>query len=655
MLPFLSTECACTLALQVLATLFLAISANVCCKYGFSGLTRYYVEQLRKLPFAEGIIKMVLDSEVRGAVSMLTGAKGSDGTASKPKLVQIPAKGISPENLMKILDAIHSKETAVEQGKAFAYTYTTIREMSALAQAMSHGYRKYMESGGSGIKSMDKLMADTWEIYMHTNALNPMIYPSLRKMETEIVSMTTAMLNGDETCAGSLTSGGTESILMAVKSYRDMARAKRPHVSKPNMVACHTVHPAFEKAAHYFNVEIIHVPVRDDARMDVAAAGRAIDSNTILLIGSAPQYAHGVVDPITELSDLAIEHGIPLHVDACFGGFMLPWVEKLGYPVPLWDYRVPGVTSISADIHKYGYSSKGASVITYRNEEIRSYQYFAYGEWPGGLFGSPSMAGSRPGGMIASAWIILNAMGQNGYMDLAAKTMETTQKLVTAIQAIPELSLRSKPDMTCIAIVSVEKRVNILAVADIMDGYGWKMERQQLPDSVHMTMMPHHAHIVDQLASDLRKAVKTILADPSLNQSGTTGMYGLVASIPDKAIVSDFIVKFFSTLFTTEPNSKSIVEEYGQGLQLDAVPKTKQVKDAARAQSPAKMPKSPAKSPVKGAKSPAKTAKSPAKSPVKSPTKSPSKAAKSPATGAKSPAKPRATTPSPAKSASKRK
>lgn len=213
-------------------------------------------------------------------------------------------------------------------------------------------------------------------------------------METEVVSMTLSMLNGNPNCAGSLTSGGTESILMACKTYRDRARALYPHIINPNMVAAQTVHPAFEKAAHYFGIEIIHVPVNEsDARMNIEATAKAINSSTILLVGSAPQYPHGVIDPIEDLSALALKHSLPLHVDACFGGFMLPWVEKIGYEVPLWDFRVPGVTSISADIHKYGYSSKGASVISYSSEEIRSYQYFAYAEWPGGLFGSPSLTG----------------------------------------------------------------------------------------------------------------------------------------------------------------------------------------------------------------------------------------------------------------------
>lgn len=219
--------------------------------------------------------------------------------------------------------------------------------------------------------------------------------------------MTSWMLHGDDKSCGALTSGGTESILMAIKAYRERAKKLRPYVTKPNMIVPTTIHPAFEKAGHYFGVELIHIDLDPDMRVNVKLVEKAINRNTILLVGSAPQYCHGVVDPISELSDIALRHGLPLHVDACFGGFMLPWLEKLGYKIPTFDFRIPGVTSMSADVHKYGYSSKGASVILYRNEELRSHQYFAYGAWPGGLFGSPSLTGSRPGGMIAAAWAAL--------------------------------------------------------------------------------------------------------------------------------------------------------------------------------------------------------------------------------------------------------
>jgi sphinganine-1-phosphate aldolase len=259
------------------------------------------------------------------------------------------------------------------------------------------------------------------------------------------------------------------------------------------------------------------------------------------------------VDPIVPLSDLALSKGLPLHVDACFGGFMLPWVEKLGYKVPLWDFRVPGVTSISADIHKYGYSSKGASVILYKNAELRSYQYFAYALWPGGLFGSPSMAGSRPGGMLAAAWAAMVTMGQDGYLKQAESIMKTTQKIVRGVENIRQLRVITVPDMTAVSIVSSNHNVSILAVAECMERIGgWKMERQQFPDSLHFSVLPQHARVIDQFLADLSKAVDEVAANPNLAKEGSAGVYGMVAAIPDKTIVDTFIVKLFSRLYTLE-------------------------------------------------------------------------------------------------------
>jgi sphinganine-1-phosphate aldolase len=335
-------------------------------------------------------------------------------------------------------------------------------------------------------------------MYIYICFLSPC---SVSRFEVEVVSMSASMCNGDEEVAGSLTSGGTESVLMAVKSYRDRAHKLWPYIQKPNMIAAKTVHPAFNKAAHYFGVDLVLVPVGDDFRMDVAACAQAINSSTILIVASAPQYCHGVVDPIAQLGELALKRGLPLHVDACFGGFMLPWLEKIGRPVPLWDFRVPGVTSISADVHKYGYSSKGASVVLYRNRQLRSYQYFTYAEWPGGLFGSPSMSGSRPGGMIAAAWAALVGMGENGYMELARQIMSTTDQIKAGVRSIEGLYVLGEPDMTALAIGG-RGGINIIAVADALESLGgWKMERQQTPPSIHMTVLPQHARYLSAAAA----------------------------------------------------------------------------------------------------------------------------------------------------------
>ncbi|ELU10802.1 hypothetical protein CAPTEDRAFT_156221 [Capitella teleta] len=406
----------------------------------------------------------------------------------------------------------------------------------------------FAEKTGAGADH-DQVVRLFHHAFMHENALNPAIFPSLRRFETETIAMTAAMLNGDDQVVGSLTSGGTESILMAMKTYRDRARKLFPQIKNPEMVAPITIHPAHEKAAHYFGFTIVHVPVGKDFKPDIDAYEEAITPRTIALLCSAPQYCQGIVDPIEQISEIAVRRCLPMHVDACFGGFMLPWVEKLGYPMPKFDFRVPGVTSISADIHKYGYGAKGASVVLYRNEDIRRYQIFAYSQWPGGLFGSPSMAGTRPGGNIAAAWVALKAMGQDGYMKMAKQLMETTVLLKDAINAIPGLCILGKPQMTSFSIGSNDPEMNILALADVMEETGWKMERQQLPDSLHCSIMPHHTAIADQLIADLTNAAKRVKGNKELAKKGTAAMYGMVGQIPDKSLIDDFIVNFFSEMY----------------------------------------------------------------------------------------------------------
>lgn len=534
---------------------------NILLTEGLDGVTKNFIFFLRKLPGVNNVIAMVLKQEVKGAAKMLAGMDDTGLGDQADNVIAIPNKGVSTEVILTLMDKLHSKENASEEGKAFAYTYTSEKNMEQFSVALRSAYETFAEDTGSANKDHESMIKKCWSKFMHSNGLNPMMYPSLKRFETEVISMTTWMLNGDGNCAGAMTSGGTESILMAIKCYRDRARALLPYIKKPNMVVPTTIHPAFEKAAHYFDVEIRHVPIGPDCRVLMPKVRDAIDRNTILLVGSAPQYCHAVVDPIEDLAALALEKGLPLHVDACFGGFMLPWLEKLGKKIPLWDFRVPGVTSISADVHKYGYSSKGASIIVYKNKELRKHQYFAYSEWPGGLFGSPSMAGSRPGGMIAAAWAAMVGMGQSGYLDIAREVLNTTMKIEEGLKGIAGIEVLSKPDMTALAIVSSPKsKISILAVADQMEKKGWKMERQQLPDSLHMSILPQHASVVDQLLEDLRASVKEVRLNPALASQGSTGVYGMVAAIPDKGIIDDFIVSFFGTMYTAD-TSNSILGE----------------------------------------------------------------------------------------------
>ncbi|MEE9608015.1 MAG: aminotransferase class V-fold PLP-dependent enzyme, partial [Myxococcota bacterium] len=330
-------------------------------------------------------------------------------------------------------------------------------------------------------------------------------FPSLRQMEDDVVSMTCGLLHAGDAAGGAMTSGGTESILMAVKTARDRARAEKG-IERAEMVVPASAHPAFAKAAVYLGLELKRVPLDADQRADLRAAAELVGENTALVVGSAPNYPFGTVDPIPELAALAAERGASFHTDACLGGFLLPFFERLGEPVPPFDFRVPGVTTISADVHKYGYCTKGASVIAHRDRDnLRKYQLFLYDEWPGGLYGSFAMAGARPAAPIAAAWAVMHFLGEEGYVRLASVLRDTTRKLRDGIAAIPKLRVWGEPVMSVMAFGSEE--LDIGAVGDVMDDRGWHLDRQTQPAALHLMVSPAHARVADAFLEDLRHAV----------------------------------------------------------------------------------------------------------------------------------------------------
>ncbi len=364
---------------------------------------------------------------------------------------------------------------------------------------------------------IDDLLKEAYTMFFSENGLNPTAFPSLSKFENEIVAMASNLLGGDEQVAGTMTSGGTESLLMAVKTARDYARAKRG-ITAPEIILPTTAHPALDKAGEYFNVRMIHIPVRDDFRADVEATRRAITPNTIMLVGSAPSYPHGVVDPIRELAALAQEHGLLFHTDACVGGFMLPFVRKLGYPVPDFDLSVPGVTSISADLHKYAYAAKPASIVLYRTSELRRHQMFVSTDWPGGIYPSAGMAGSRPGGPIAAAWALLNYLGEDGYLEITDIVMRTAKVFQDGINALPDLKVLSNPEMSVFAIAS--DSIDVYDLADELALRGWHLDRQHFPPSLHVTVNYVHAQVAAEFLSDLETAVG-VVNKPGLRKTAT--------------------------------------------------------------------------------------------------------------------------------------
>jgi len=342
------------------------------------------------------------------------------------------------------------------------------------------------------------------------NALNTMAFPSLGWMQHDIVTITAGLLGADRRPAdspnfrGYLTSGGTESLLQATKTARDWGR-EQGRTTRPNMVLATSAHAAFEKASHYFDVEARRVPVLADGSADVAGFADRVDADTVLVVGSAPSYPQGVIDPITEIATLAQEQGILCHVDACLGGFILPFLGTLGHITTAWDLSVPGVTSISADLHKYGYSSKGVSVIIYGDAQLGRLQPFVTSNWLGGLYGSPAMAGTRPGGPIAAGWAVLHHLGEDGYLRLAEDAWQAASALRTAIGSTPGIALRGAPDATVMAFGDDGSgAVDTFALGDALtERGGWYFDRQTPPDSLHATVHAGHRAVIDELCADL--------------------------------------------------------------------------------------------------------------------------------------------------------
>lgn len=397
--------------------------------------------------------------------------------------------------------------------------------------------------------------------YFSENALNPMAFKSLKKMEHEVVRMAANLFHGGDFAVGTMSSGGTESLLLAVKTYRDLWRSKNETLwnkirgSKnqfPEMILPESAHIAFNKASHYFDVKIVYAPLDENKRVNVSEVEKLINKNTILIVGSAPSYPFGTIDPIAELSNLALKYKLPLHVDACVGGFILPFIEKNNRSLPLWDFRVPGVTSISADIHKYGFAAKGASVILYRSMEYLRHQFFANSEWTGGMFISPALLGTRPGGAIAAAWATLMYMGQAAYIQNAENIMQTTDKIIQGIKNMPELKLVGTPHASLFAYNSVSPDVDIYAIADQMEKKGWHIDRQQKPACLHGMVSPVHANTADQYLSDLREAIDFVKQHPELKNEGNAAMYGMMAKLPMRGMIENELLNLMEQMYSVE-------------------------------------------------------------------------------------------------------
>lgn len=383
-----------------------------------------------------------------------------------------------------------------------------LREIEEMAAAEDAPYHDGCISGSiySGDEEHYAFLNEVFGHFSHANVLQRDMYPSATRFEGEIIAMTADMLHAPEPI-GVVTSGGTESLMNPLLVYREWGRARG--VERPNVVLPVTAHPAFHKGAHYFGIELRLAPVTDRFVVDVAAVRDLADANTVALLATAGTYPHGLVDPIGELSDLAVERGINLHVDGCLGGFILAWGEDLGYPVPVFDFRLPGVTSISADTHKYGFGLKGSSVLLYRSAELRRHQYFVVPDWPGGLYTSPGMSGSRSGGIIAAAWAAMMSLGREGYMAIAERIFATAAALRAAIDGVPELRVLGDPLFNVAFTTTDDSGLDIFLVNDLLVSRGWRLNGLQRPNALHfcVTRPNTQAGVVERFAADLADAV----------------------------------------------------------------------------------------------------------------------------------------------------
>lgn len=480
---------------------------------------------LRSLPAVRSQVERESKSILEELASSLRPYRGQHTSFDR-----LPAAGQSHAAILKDMEAMQEREAARWQD-------------GFVSGAVYHGDAEHIA-----------FLSQVYAMHSQVNPLHTDLWPSASKYEAEIVAMTANMLGADAAggthdphgICGTLSSGGTESILLAMKTYRDRARRERG-ISRPEMVVPVTAHAAFDKAAQYFQIKMRKVPVDADYRADVAAARRAINRNTIVVVGSAPSFPHGTIDPIAELSELAREKGIAFHTDACLGGFLLPWAAKLGYPIPTFDFRLPGVTSISVDTHKYGYAAKGTSVVLYRGWALRHYQYYTTTDWPGGMYFSPTFAGSRPGALVAACWAAMLAMGEQGYLDATRDILKAADVITRGIRGIKALRILGEP-VHVIAFDSPE--LDIYRVMDFMTKRHWSLNGLHRPACVHLCVTLRHTQsgVAERFVQDLSDAVEHVRRTPQ-EKGSMAPVYGMGANLPVRSVVGDLLKRYLDAIY----------------------------------------------------------------------------------------------------------
>jgi len=528
-------------------------------RLGPSSALRYYGLRIAKcLPWTKRRIRNELDEKrdamVRDAEAEWNELLDDAAKTEAQTHLFLPKRTSDRDGILTLLTEWSRKERELWEG-------------GRASGAIYHGNEKFHE-----------FLGKAYGLFSVANPLHPDLFPYVRKTEGEVVAMMIHLFRGrtsrddddDGGCCGTLTSGGTESILLACKAHRDRARDLRGIVS-PEIVAPTTVHAAFQKAAHYFGMRLILVDVDERTGLvDVDDVRRNMTRNTVLVAGSAPNFPHGIIDPIRELSELARERGVGFHSDCCLGGMILPFVERLQADgrlddvasrpdddvdvIPPYDFRLPGVTSLSADMHKYGYAPKGASCVMYSSEELRRYQYFVSIDWTGGIYASPTLAGSRPGGISVATWAGMVHLGEEGYLELTEGIIRTTRAIREGIRGengIDGLEVIGNPLSSVVAFRSTSpKEVNIYGVGQAMAKNGWNLNSLQYPSCLHICCTNLHCGKETAFLTDLRSAVEEVRAHPEKYAGGSAAVYGMAHSIPDATLLEPIARGFVDALFS---------------------------------------------------------------------------------------------------------
>lgn len=399
-----------------------------------------------------------------------------------------------------------------------------------------------------------KLMRDVFERTAYTNPLHAEVFPAIRKMESEIVAICLKLFQGGPEAVGSVTSGGTESLVLACKAYRDFARYER-NIRRPVILVPVTAHAGFDKAAQLLDIEIVHIPLDPiTMQVNVTEMSRRINRNVCLLVASGPGYPHGVFDPIEKVAALGKRHRIPVHVDSCLGGFLLPFAHEAGFDqVPVVNFQIEGVTSISADTHKYGFAPKGTSVLMFAEPRYRHYQYFVVGRWPGGIYATSTIAGSRAGSAIATCWASLLTVGRSGYVQATRDILSAAAQIRDGFASTPGIFVYGRPSLSVVAVGS--KQFNIFLLSDRLSGRGWSLNPVQRPAGFHICVTQMHVRpeVVEQLLADVRQLSEQLLNEPDKKPPADSqaAVYGLAQSVPDGSLLDEFAHHYLDIYYRT--------------------------------------------------------------------------------------------------------